>query len=88
MSEAIKAGDLVVVVGACCQAKYEEFAGIIGTALPGVLSQTTCLNCWHTNDGQHFSFTAGKNGLPYWWFKRIPPFDELEDVKRDEEIEA
>lgn len=90
MSE-IKAGDLIVVIHQCCD--YESQLGEI--FIVGRLNGPIYLACpmckW---EGRTVGLvrvegsSPGCGGTPLEWVKRIPPLEELDDVKRDETIEA
>lgn len=86
MSGAIKAGDLVIVVATHCD------ESILGRIVP-VDSVGAYPNCWCTHCNSHVSGPIAMLngqwwGVPTRWLKRIPPLEELEDVKQDEEITA
>lgn len=87
MSEPIKAGDLVAVVRDCC-GKYlgEHFHA---APLPsGYTGDAYCEACKATVSGPYWGLQGYKGGRPASWLKRIPPLDELEGEKHDEEITA
>ena len=83
----IQIGDWVVVVrwGPCgCG------LGVTGIVerilLPDNLRR--CAECKTPSSGLYTPCWFGNWQAPLEWLKRIPPLDELEDVKRDEEISA
>ena len=88
MSETIQAGDLLMVVTACCQDKKRDHLGETGTASYAKLTFSYCGYCGHQDNGQHWALVAGAHGAPAWWYKRIPPLSELEGEKRDEPIKG
>ena len=89
MSEPIKVGDLVVVVRTCCAARYAESGGIVTRVREIVQSEYYCWDCAEKGTLRALLDISGKyNAAPLFWLKRIPPLDELEGEKRDEEITA
>lgn len=92
MNEPIKVGDLVAVVHQCCDTDSELGEIFSVTRMRGPLLMT-CSHCkWSAVTvgaiGGHASNLPWFGGVPVHWLKRIPPLDELDDVKREEEITA
>jgi hypothetical protein len=90
MSEPIKVGDLVYVLKTCCPEGTAKMTGRIRTVSAIQNERTKCPYCGNVYEGPHINNTQSKVawGSPHWWFRRIPPTGELDDVKRDEEITA
>jgi hypothetical protein len=90
MSEPIKAGDMVMVV----RWPHKHIQGRSGQTFPKVFTveRVTSLGCHCPTCREEFSppeaWWDAAHAIPTAWLKRIPPLDELEDVKRDEEITA
>jgi hypothetical protein len=87
VDEPIKVGDLVVIVGDCCDG---ELIGSIGTVERLHTDGLMCMRCGFDSDG-HGAVVRLRKGIDkqlYSWIRRIPPLSELDDVKHDEEIEA
>ncbi len=88
MSEPIKVGDLVVVVRDCCDG---ELLGFVGEVRLLHTDGLRCLRCGLVS-GEHGAIVEFRQSfhdkLPLSWLKRIPPLEELEGEKRDEEITA
>jgi hypothetical protein len=86
---AIRAGDLVVVVGVHCAGSSKDWLGLVRTvASLRPLRANTCHYCKApVNAAVIADFVEGQH-LPVSLLKRIPPLSELDDVKRDEEINA
>ena len=92
--KAIAVGDLVMVVRVCCDLalKHGVRMGLPWTVIAVEPSQHgRCPKCggncpgrWARKSNERF----GWSGAPFSWLKRIPPLDELETEKRDEEITA
>lgn len=83
----ISVGDLVMLVKGCCQ-DAEKHLGWVGT-VEGVLQTHSYCHCGDSFAGLCAIVTIEKRGdLPLRWLKRIPPLEELDEVKRDEEITA
>lgn len=89
MSEPIKVGDLVVVVGPgpCCNPLFS--IGRVFQVFDEAFEWTYCGTCLkRLSDGER---VLGDGAGCYYRpnrLKRIPPLSELDDVKRDEEITA
>lgn len=98
MSESIKVGDLVRVVHACCgefaQGRtifqvYKFFDRLVGGGYDGF-----CMYCHAKMPHERQAFATPHLGtdeaptFPLSWLRRIPPLEELDDVKREEEITA
>ena len=83
----ISVGDLVMITGDCCT---QELVGGIGEVTALHSDGLMCLRCGFISDesGAIVQLRQGKDKQPYSWLKRIPPLEELDDVKRDEEITA
>lgn len=89
MDKPISVGDLVVVVRSCCD-RFMEGVTIFKVA---VMRQTRpadlCTYCSRAlPNGTYAADNPQYSGAPVGWLKRIPPLDELEGEKRDEEITA
>lgn len=91
MSDPIKAGDLVMVVKCHC----ELTAGALGTVFVVTKVKTVRVHC-HCgavlvdtpaayNGQMNYGLPAAE---PLHYLKRIPPIEELDDVKQDEELTA
>lgn len=86
MNEPIKVGDLVCILHCCCDdekvgaiLQVESIQEIDLDCMDCGLRERTVCSIWH-----------GVNrlwGRPLSWLKKIPPLDELEGEKRDEEID-
>jgi hypothetical protein len=88
MDKPISVGDLVVVVRwapcGCCLGLIGKVSRILA---PRALK--LCLQCNHEWPlGTLAPAVVGDYGVPVAWLKRIPPLDELESEKHDEEITA
>lgn len=91
MDKPISAGDLVVVVRSMCgnEGKIgtaEKFAGY-----PATYDESSGPRWWVRFDRPAVDTWGEFNNpaaFPEAWLKRIPPIEELDDVKRDEEITA
>lgn len=87
MDKPIQVGDLVQVVRWPCCGWRIGAIGVVTDFCSGQDTNGRCGGC-ESHIGKHFS--AAK--MPYWvplpWLKRIPPLEELDDVKQDEEITA
>jgi hypothetical protein len=90
----IAVGDLVVVVrGHPC---VFAFRGGVPFKVKKFVSQIgggwTCNNCGmrdiepETKIAAQLWHTSAHGGVPLWWLKRIPPLEELEGVKTEEQI--
>jgi hypothetical protein len=98
MSEPIKVGDLVMIVrGHDCLLRKRGFEPFVVLALiPQRAGGWKCGQCGERDLGKNDAYgaRAGWNkvsddsSVPVSWLKRIPPLEELDDVKRDEEITA
>lgn len=88
MSEPIKAGDLVYCAKTCCEAQRVKHLGKIRRVLRVEPGDTECQHCGAADTGLHGFSATSKHGSPVWWLRRIPPIEELDDVKQDEEITA
>jgi hypothetical protein len=92
MSEPIKVGDLVVQVRACCDYEYKRSPC---TGVPYRVQELPtrpalgCHRCGFYGDLLIATGFHGTHaGVYVGWLQRIPPLEELDDVKRDEEINA
>ena len=90
MSQEIKVGDLVQVMRTCCGV----FSGYVFTVTEifrpdGV---RRCKKCGFTSEAQWLFARTGRRRnpkkVPLHWLKRIPPLEELDDVKHEEELHA
>ena len=78
-------GDLVVVIGGHCAADMDNL-GRIFRVTEHINNGFSC-PCGHVEySGDGFS-SGDKYTFERPWLKRIPPIEELDDVKREEEIE-
>lgn len=86
----ISVGDLVVVVGQHCSAMGADWLGDVYTVTGDI--QSALPRCGYCGGSVHsariVSFDTGGRWLPVQYLKRIPPLDELEGVRQDEEISA
>lgn len=89
MSEKISVGDLVMIVkpAHCCG--YDKGLGIIFTVTGFFDNGLICDHCKTETSNERVALVNGE------WLavhldrvRRIPPLEELDDVKRDEEITA
>lgn len=89
MDDPIKVGDLVVVVRSPC-AHGDKELGRIFQVVALRFDCSHCRKCFHYTEHQwHCTDPEDETaGFPLASLKRIPPLDELESVKRDEEIHA
>lgn len=95
MSEPIKPGDLVQVVAPsmCPAAPLNAGLGYTYTVDETYPSSMTGRACGYCGGEKHFPNAMGATDghgawYPFYRLKRIPPLDELDDVKQDEEITA
>lgn len=86
MSEPIKPGDLVMQIHSCCP----RYLGRIFKVGDVVTHLFKCGSCDTQGWGESRTMAYTKNiaSAPIEWLKRIPPLDEMEGVKNDEEITA
>ena len=89
MSERIAVGDLVQVVKwPCCNRHTGKIFTVVNISGSGGVA---CAGCRAIHYGAH-SESDLQDGDVCWapnaWLKRIPPLDEIESIKRDEEITA
>lgn len=91
MSEPIKAGDLVMIV------KPSQCTGLPdGVGTPFVVDSVVakenvhgrCLNCGQSHRTSQFYASDGEVLWPFARLKRIPPLNELDAIKRNEELTA
>jgi hypothetical protein len=84
----IKVGDLVIVIAGCCSTTQQHI-GHIDTVRRMHSRPARCV-CGYVAQPVLAVITdpMGECGVPLSWLKRIPPLEELDDVKRHEEIEA
>ena len=88
MSEPIKVGDLVVVVrGHCSDVAVGKIFNVLRLS-PGM---TRCIQCGRVAEVTiAVSTECGPNGVPHGSdvlnVRRIPPLDELDGVKTEEDI--
>ena len=85
MSEPIKAGDLVVVVGAHCAAS-SMYLGTIFVAQAVGRDIAHCSACYADLGWQDYA--RDEHGLAFGFLKRIDPLTEPEDVEHKEEMPA
>lgn len=79
----IAVGDLVCIVGACCDPK--NVVGFVERVVGLRSTKTNCGGCGQSYFGVHAWFEGGNHwGFPAVWLKRIPPLDELESASTDE----
>lgn len=83
----LSVGDLAILVRSCCK-KTSAGIGKIGTIQFVKEMETLCRGCNTHHKGLHAALHARAVGGPIHWAKRIPPLEELDDVKKDEEITA
>lgn len=93
MDKPISVGDLVQVVRSCCTKRVNRPTFIVGEIKGGggiQFGYSYCSSCMTPMPNVYFAMPAGGMpvGQPLPWLKRIPPLDELEGVKHDEEITA
>ena len=83
---AIQVGDLVQQVKACCN--RHPSLGCIATVNWIRYARTASPECCGaaTVEGMHAGAVPGCTGVPIEWLKRIPPLDELEGTRTDEQI--
>ena len=88
MSEPIKVGDLVVVVrGHSCDLGLTFTVTDIHSTWEGMWSCSKCTEHWYRPESM--AATTGEwSSVELSNLKRIPPLEELGDVKQDEEITA
>lgn len=91
MSEPIKVGDLVQIVRGC-QPEYFGFTFRVRELVHRTIDE--CMFCSRPHIGiyaiaeERFGSKRELGKAPLETLKRIPPLDELNDVKRDEELTA
>lgn len=90
MSEPIKAGDLVEVIATsgCAHIDYRGYYKRVERIIPAM--ELVCEEC-NASIGRHVhaEFTDEYPAhLPLSWLRRVPPLEELEGEKQDEEITA
>jgi hypothetical protein len=92
MSEPIKVGDLVIVVGdiKCrCNFPSRYFGLVFRVSRIKRYFMTYCQLCKGDVGEATLCFEDGEDsGFATYRLKRIPPLEELDDVKQDEEITA
>jgi hypothetical protein len=90
MSEPIKVGDLVQVVRPhpCPCATEDKTMGIIFTVADIKHGGSICGGCGRDLPIVPIAIRSGRHGVAAHRLKRIPPLEELRDVKRDEVITA
>jgi len=89
MREPIKIGDLVAIVDGCCEKSRSRALGVHATVLrfysnPGRL----CIFCDGPTPALRAELDHEQWNAPVAWLKRIPPIEELDDVKHEEEVTA
>jgi hypothetical protein len=92
MSEPIKVGDLVVMV------RGHECVYCVAGGIPFVVTRFAPRldKVWHCSkccqdvaaSKDAVNFRGGRPRIPISWLKRIPPLEELDDVKESEELHA
>jgi len=85
MSDPIKVGDVVVVVGAHCP-RSTSFIGKVFRVQALMCVPAVCIFCrevaWDVAPAQ------AEDGFWYGYLKRIPPLDDLEQIEALKEITA
>ena len=87
--EAIRPGDLVVVVRGCCDRAMQGVVGLHATVLhlyddPG----RGCIFCDADLPTKRAELDHKQWNSPVAWLKKVPPLNEIDEVKRKEEIAA
>ena len=95
MDKPISVGDLVQIVRADCDGAIRNVLGNVYTVTAIGAEARHCPWCKHHFTAAETATTdrPSKSGVynhavPLAWLKRIPPIEELEGEKRDEEITA
>lgn len=89
MDKPISIGDMVVIVRGCCTEALSQAVGIHTTVVqfydnPGRL----CQFCNAPTPSRRAELSHQKWNAPVVWLKRIPPPEELDIEKHEEEITA
>lgn len=88
MDKPISVGDLVVFVRSCCDGFRDGVTIFRVTHIMPTRSAPRCSRCYGPLPVDRYAADAPHGGAPLQWLKRIPPLDELESEKREEEIPA
>jgi hypothetical protein len=91
MDKPISVGDLVQVVTPCCDMVRGWTFTV--TVIQYRTWQTQCDGCGHKAKGYYAAKADsagphGEAGCPVPFLKRIPPLDELDDVRTEDEVTA
>lgn len=89
MSEPIRVGDLVIIVGNCCA--DADYRGEIHTVTAIHEEGGRCRECGFRAPGSVAALPCPTNpswGIPLSWLKRIPPLSELESTHNEEKAPA
>lgn len=86
----IAVGDLVQVVNSCCKRRGDQFLGAIFKVSDLVVGTTGCSCGWKPNGTikakSETVFCGDGTHCPTQWLKRIPPLDELEGQRTEENL--
>lgn len=89
MSEPIKVGDLVVMIGFCCikgeAGGFPRKFGIPYRVEKMIKEHRSCSYC-HTSWGSMWAGDDRNSGSPTKYLKRIPPLSELEGERTQEKL--
>jgi hypothetical protein len=88
MDKPISVGDLVVRVRSCCGVHVGTIRRIEGFSEP---TECQCITCGSKNGVMvkaYFEGDATPSACPLPWLKRIPPLEELDDVRTEDEVTA
>lgn len=91
MEKPISVGDLVMVVRghACTVSAFGGLPVRVGEIRAPYGKSWDCARCGGKKVAPTSPYVPHNGAaLPLPWLKRIPPLDELEDVKRDETVTA
>ena len=89
MDKPIRVGDLVQVVRSCCTGYLDAKTPIFTLAAIENFPPAKCAWCgFSLPDGAYGARKVGKCGFPIDWLKRIPPLEELETVRTEDEVTA
>lgn len=80
----MKAGDWVMQIHSCCP----RYLGRIFRVGAVETHSFRCAHCKPPAADRLVVYTPNVAAAPVEWVKRIPPMEELDDVKLDEEITA
>jgi len=89
VSDPIKPGDLVIVIGNCCA--KADYRGEIHVVKDVTSNGGGCLDCGIQIPGDQAGLLCEHNpwwGLPLSWLRKIPPLSELESTHNEEKAPA